>query len=443
MIVRAGIVVTLVLLGLFSVVYWTYAAGAPIGAVESVSYYSGALAALCMSVAMLLAARPRRVEGAFGGLDRMYRLHKYLGVASLALVLAHLATGMGGDDDDAAALAAPVAAESEVVDTGAGPDESEDDLDGLIGPLGMLSAIGFILLIVATLNRKIPYHKRIVTHKFMGLFFALVTGYISVVLLEGSRIPLASAPGLMLATLVPSALVAYLYTQLIRPRWRARPFTLEAVHTVGRTTELVLRPDESMFEFTPGQFAFVEIGAPGLTEVHPFSISSGVREGRLRFTVKALGDYTPRLRDHVHLLGARVRVEGPYGRFNPLGGLDRQVWIAGGIGITPFLSVMRTLDPEHGKTIHLYYCVREGKEAVFWDELTQRAILGGVSLHRIETETGARLGIERLVADLGDDLTRWEYYLCGPRPLTSAISKGLRRREVPARQIHDEPFELR
>ena len=198
-----------------------------------------------------------------------------------------------------------------------------------------------------------------------------------------------------------------------------------------------------MFDFTPGQFVFVEIDAPGLREVHPFSISSGAREGRLRFIVKALGDYTRRLRDHAHLRGASVRVEGPYGRFDPLGGLDRQVWIAGGIGITPFLSVMRTLDPEHGKTIRLYYCVREAKEAVFWDELTQRAILGGVSLHRIETETGARFGVERLVADLGDELTRWDYYLCGPQQMTGAISKGLRRRDVPARRIHNEAFELR
>ena len=443
MIVRAGIVVTLVFLGLFSVAYWTFAAGAPIGAAESVSYYFGALAALCMSIAMLLAARPRCAEGAFGGLDRMYRFHKYLGVAALVLMLAHLATGIEDDDEDAAALAAPVAAESEIVDTGEGPDEREDNLDGLIGLLGMISSVGFILLIVVTLNRKIPYHKWIVSHKFMGFFFALVTGHISVVLLEGSRIPLASAPGLVLATVVPSGLVAYVYTQLIRPRRRARPFTLEAVHTVGRATELVLRPDESMFDFTPGQFAFVEIDAPGLREAHPFSISSGAGDGHLRFTVKALGDYTRRLRDHVQLLGASVRVEGPYGRFDPLGGPDRQVWIAGGIGITPFLSVMRSLDPEHGKTINLYYCVREGKEAIFWGELTQRAILGGVSLHRIETEAGARLGIERLVADLGDDLTLWDYYLCGPRPLTSAISKGLRRREVPARQIHDEAFELR
>ena len=441
--VRAGNVVTLVFLGLFSVLYWTYAAGAPIGAVDSFFYYFGALAALCMSLAMLLAARPRSAEGAFGGLDRMYQLHKYLGVASLVLVLAHLATGMGGDDDDAAALATPVAAESEAVDTGADPGESEDDLDGIIGPLGMFAAIGFILLIIATLNRKIAYHKWIVSHKFMGLVFTLVTGHIAVVLFEGSRIPLISAPGLVLATLVPSALVAYLYTQLIRPRRRARPFTLEAMHTVGRATELVLRPDESMFEFTPGQFAFVEIDTPGLREAHPFSISSGAGEGHLRFTVRALGDYTRRLRDHVHLLGASVRVEGPYGRFDPMGGRDRQVWIAGGIGITPFLSVMRSLNTEHGKTVHLYYCVREAKEAVFWDELTQRAILAGVALHRIETETGARLGIERLVGDLGDDLTRWDYYLCGPRPLTSAMSRGLRRREVPARQIHDEAFELR
>ena len=443
MIVRAGIVVTSVFLGLFSVVYWTYASGAPIGAAESVSYYFGALAALCMSVAMLLAARPRCAEGAFGGLDRMYRFHKYLGVAALVLMLAHLATGMEDDDDDAPPLAALAAAESGVVGTGAGPDESQDDLDGLIGLLGMLSSVGFILLIVVTLNRKIPYHKWIVSHKFMGFFFALVTGHICVVLLEGSRIPLASAPGLVLATVVPSGLVAYAYAQLIRPRWRARPFTLEAAHTVGRATELVLRPDESMFRFTPGQFAFIEIDAPGFREAHPFSISSGAGDGHLRFTVRTRGDYTRRLRDHVRLLGASVRVEGPYGRFDPLGGRDRQVWIAGGIGITPFLSVIRSLDPEHGKTIHLYYCVREGKEAVFWGEMTQRAILGGVSLHRIETETGARLGIERLVADLGNDLTLWDYYLCGPQPLTSAISKGLRRREVPARQIHDEAFELR
>ena len=311
MVVRAGIVVTLAFLGLFSVAYWTYAAGAPIGAAESVSYYFGALAALSMSVAMLLAARPRCAEGAFGGLDRIYRFHKHLGVASLVLVLAHLATAMDDDDDDARPVSAAVASESRAVDTGADSDEDEDDLDGLIGLLGMISAVGYILLIVVTLNRKVPYHKWIVSHKFMGLIFSLVTIHISLVLLDGSRIPLPSAPGVVLATLVPSGLVAYVYTQLIRPRRRAHPFALEAVHRVGRATELVLRTDESMFEFTPGQFAFVEIDAPGLREAHPFSITSGAREGQLRFTVKERGDYTRRLRDHPPLLGARVRVEGP------------------------------------------------------------------------------------------------------------------------------------
>ncbi len=443
MVVRVGIVITLAFLSLFSVVYWIYAIGAPIGAAESVSYYFGALAALCMSVAMLLATRPRCAEGAFGGLDRMFRFHKYLGVAALVLVLAHLATGMEDDDDDAPTAAAAVAAQYQGVDTGADDDEADDDLDGLIGVLGMLSAVGFILLIVVTLNRKIPYHKWIVSHKFMGLFFSLATVHISLVLLEGSRIPLMSAPGLVLATLMPSGLLAYVYTQLIRPRRRQHEFAVEAVHSVGRATELVLRPDVSMFEFTPGQFAFVEIDAPGCREAHPFSISSGDRESYLRFTAKALGDYTRRLHNHPHLPGASVRVEGPYGRFNPIGGLVCQVWIAGGIGITPFLSVMRSLDPEHGKTIHLYYCVRDRKDAIFWGELTQHASHCGIALHLIETETAARLGVDRLVRDLGDDLTPWDYYLCGPQPLTSAIAEGLRRREVPARQIHDEAFELR
>ena len=401
MVVRVGIVVTLVFLGLFSFVYWIYATGAPIGAAESVSYYFGALAALCMSFAMLLAARPRCMEGAFGGLDRMYRFHKYLGVASLVLVLAHLATGMEDDDDDAPPVAAAVQAETPVVYTGAATVEDDDDLDGLIGVLGMLSAVGFILLIVVTLNRKIPYHKWLVSHKFMGLFFVLVTIHIFLVLLDGSRIPLTSTPGLVLATLVPGGLVAYVYTQLIRTRWRAHSFALEAVRPGEPRHGARAEADGSMFDFTPGQFAFVEIDAPGLEEAHPFSISSGAREGHLRFTVKALGDFTRRLRDHAHLPGASVRVEGPYGRFNPMGGHDRQVWIAGGIGITPFLSVVRSLGSDFGKTIHLYYCVREEREAVFWDELTQRAILGGISLHRIETESGVRLGVERLVAGPG------------------------------------------
>jgi len=51
--------------------------------------YSGALAIVCMSVAMMLAIRPRWPEHGLGGLDKMYRLHKWLGIAALVTAIAH------------------------------------------------------------------------------------------------------------------------------------------------------------------------------------------------------------------------------------------------------------------------------------------------------------------------------------------------------------------
>ena len=440
--VRTGVLGVAGLFVVYAALYWQHVIAAAMPFDAQLSYFLGSCAVICMVVGLLLSARPRPAESSFGGLDRMYKLHKYLGVATLLLFIAHFATVPGGPEGQVAAVGAvPAEAGAEPSAPGepAGGEEEELPID----LFGLIAMIGFTLLIVITLNRKIPYHRWIATHRFMGLFFIVVAAHVFMVLYDGEDIPLQSAPGAFLALLLVAGLASYVYKQLIYPSRQKHPFAVAAVNRLERATEVVLQPKDRMFPFEPGQFAFVTIDAAGFREAHPFTISSGAGEDVLRFTMKVLGDYTRRVRDDL-AAGADAAIEGPYGRFNPLRDSRKQVWIAGGIGITPFLSVLRTMAPGHGKTIRLYYCVRLSREALFLDELEARAAqLGGITIKLFDSGSGARIDAAALQKDLDGRAGEWSYYLCGPKPLATAISEGLAKRGVPARRIHTEEFEFR
>ena len=424
---RTGVWGVAAVFAVYAVLYWPQAVAAAMPPVAQLSYFAGSCSVICMALALMLSARPRPAETPFGGLDRMYRVHKYLGVAALLLFIAHYATVPGGPEGDGAG-AAPASG---------GEEELPIDLFGLI------AMIGFTLLIVVTLNRKIPYHRWIVTHRFMGLLFLVVGAHVFLALLDGEAIALASPPGGFLAALLLAGLTAYVWRQILQPRKGRHAFVVAAVNRLERATEVVLEPKGRMFSFEPGQFAFLTIDAGGFREAHPFTISSGAGEGTLRFTMKVLGDYTRRVRDELDP-GAGAAVDGPYGRFNPLNGPARQVWVAGGIGITPFLSVLRTMAPGHGKAIRLHYCVRTAREALFLDEIEARAAeVGGVTVTLFDSEAGRRLSADAVAAGLGSAPGEWSCWLCGPKPLVTALSGGLAARGMPARRIHAEEFEFR
>src|SRR5690606_38125149 len=103
---------------------------------------------------------------------------------------------------------------------------------------------------------------------------------------------------------------------------------------------------------------------------HPFTIASADQGDarRITFQIKGLGDYTKTL---VRRLGPghAVRVEGPYGRF--LHSRQRngaqQAWVAGGIGITPFLAWLEDIrqNPADAPQAQLHYCVRDAQKDPF------------------------------------------------------------------------------
>ena len=83
-----GLAVAAVFVG-YAALYWPHVVGTSMPLDAQLSYFAASCSVICMTLGLLLAARPRSLESWFGGLDRMYRLHKHLGVAALLLFIAH------------------------------------------------------------------------------------------------------------------------------------------------------------------------------------------------------------------------------------------------------------------------------------------------------------------------------------------------------------------
>lgn len=425
---KLGVTAILATLAAYSALHWLYVAGTELSLIEGLSYHVGALSVICMAFTIVISVRPKLVEDYFGGLDRMYQVHKWLGIGAMILFMVHFLTSVGGGEDDGMEVLSEL---------------TEDGNDGAIGAIGMFSMVGFILLTILTLNRKFAYHRWIKTHIFTGFFFGLATLHAIMAFRSGEAIAFGSVPGGMIAVALTAGLLAYVYKQTLYRTSQRYRFKLAEVVPMERATEVVLDPEGTRFDFRPGQFAFVKIRDKGFSEYHPFTISSGSNDPQLRFTMKVLGDYTRRVRDTL-VPGAEALVEGPYGRFSPLEGPARQVWLVGGIGITPFIASLRSMEPGHDKHIHLFYCVREREEALYLEEMEALAAkIGGVSIHLITSNDGGRLTAERVADRIDAAPAEYAYYFCGPRPMLKALKTGLIAKGVAPGAFHFEEFEMR
>jgi predicted ferric reductase len=211
--------------------------------------------------------------------------------------------------------------------------------------------------------------------------------------------------------------------------------------------EVTLAPVGERVRFRAGQFIFISFGGDGFSEEwHPFSVSSAETSGNLMIDVKSLGAYTEALtRLLPSMVGMTARVEGAYGRFTYRNFANmNQIWIAGGIGVTPFLSMAQTLGPE-AYNIDLYYSVKTASELVDLDTLARHQSLKPNQVFRTFpyiTETyKAHLNAEVLAKNSGD-LTQRDFLLCGPPNMMQAIRKQLMGLGVRERQIHSEEFSL-
>jgi len=412
--------------------------GEPVG--RHIGQLLGAESILLLSIGLVLISTLPWIEHWFDGIDRAAIWHRRVAISGLVLLAPHILLS------------------------------SNPNGTALGGPLGAIGAIGMVALAVWAIlprwqsiapvplrglvlaARDVPlvrdvrrlfggYERWRALHRTTGLFVA--AGFAHGVL---DATAFDAAPLLRWTYVVVGGvgLAFYLYRELF-----ARFFASLHDYEVAAVTEIddglveiAMRPLGRPVAFVPGQFAMVYLEAKDGWHRHPFTISSAPQEEVVRVTVKALGDYTSRLGGLVEP-GMPAVIGGPHGRFTHMKGTDRQVWIAGGVGVAPFLSWLRALDGDLDRSVDFFYTSSDG-EAPFAPEI--RAIAArhdSLHVHLVDTGTEGRLTPGRVLAETGGDPRGLSVFMCGPRGMLRTLQTGLRAQGVAARRIHREYFDWR
>lgn len=397
----------------------------------SLPYLTGDLAGVCsvylMAVTMVLAARPRSLEIWFGGIDASYLWHKRTGYAAFILLFPHwLLTGKG----------TPAITRDQVTAT---------IRDGAL--LGQVSLLALIILVVISMPRigtiiRLPYERWLFLHRLTGLFLAmgLLHGLILDKIIAGSWI-LKTA----YVVIAVGGIVAYAYDELfMRARAPRADYTVVAIsRPAGDIIDLRLSARGPGITVAPGQFVFLHIrGGKGWRE-HPFSVAGTSTDRQLRLTIRVAGRGTARLHTDLQL-GTPATVTGPYGAFDRTLGGPRQIWIAGGVGISPFLSWLPTLSPTDPTQIDLFYTVPSPADATYLPELQDAATrLPNLQVHPVYSRTDGRLTAATIAQSAAGLTPQTHVFLCGPPGLIEDLSRGLRHHGVPRANLHAEHFAFR
>lgn len=235
---------------------------------------------------------------------------------------------------------------------------------------------------------------------------------------------------------------------------KRKPYTVIEVEKAARNTySVTLEPQRgSVLSYLPGQFAFVSFKAENLpAEEHPFTLSSSPTWPQtLQFSIHCSGDWTRK----IGLLnaGETAVLDGPYGLFSHLVRAGRQeiVMIAGGIGITPMLSMLRYMaDTGDTRRITLIWSNRTREDKVYDQEfhgLEER--LPGLRLIDVFTREGdqeegsGRLDRGMLARLLADCDRRAAVFICGPPLMMKEIKGVMVRLGFKRGFIHLEEFAL-
>lgn len=402
-------------------------------------YLSGLLSIGLMSLAMLLATRPLWLEGPLGGMDRIYRAHKWAGILAAVFAASHwliklsssILKGLYGQSGKVPKL----------------HDGSWQEL--LRSPakdMGEWAVYALLAMVLIALWKRFPYRPWRFVHQAMPIIYLMLVFH---TLVLAPKAYWTQPIGLLLALLLGAGVYGSLVA-LGGRIGRARQVQGKVVgieQPAADILRLECELDEGWPGHHPGQFALLKLDAA--EGQHPFTIASADKgDRRISFQIKGLGNYTKGLAQRVRS-GQQVQVEGPYGRFllarhNPKA---HQLWIAAGIGITPFLAWLEALasDPQQNQAsrVRLHYCTKDAETDPFVAQLQGLC----TKLPRIElgihgSRQGQRLDVHTLAAtaDTGPDTEVW---FCGPEAMGRDIRDGLKTALGSRLSFHQEAFELR
>jgi predicted ferric reductase len=348
----------------------------------------------------------------------MYQWHHRVGMAAYVLLLAH-------------PLA--LAADAWQASPGLAWQTLSPFSQGWPVRLGWLSLLLLMLGLAATFATRLPYRSWRWLHVSLGVGVLVGLWHLLQLGIEEPVWPILALAAVFLGSRIlreDSGLAA-------------RPYIVQAAAPVADgLVEITLKPLAEPIAATAGQFVLVAFFAGptfrGCGEFHPFTVSSMGADRQIRVGIKALGDCTRRIQSIEP--GVLARVHGAFGTFLAERPAAPQLWLAGGIGITPFLALLRA-GPVSQET-RLVYLYRAENDAAFLQELRALAERDPqLSLQAVATGDEPP-NLDSLLPE-ARALARHECYLCGPPGMLAAVRHSLHERGITPRHIHFENFGFR
>ena len=394
----------------------------------------GFAAASMMALMFFLTSRYKRAALPFG-VDIIYYFHKHISLLLLLFATAHAVILLSAE---------PVVLEM----------LKPGHLNRYMAA-GIVSLVFLAVLVISSVWRKhlqIHYDNWRLIH----VFLAAAAFILALIHVEGVGYYIVTpAKRLVWGTIMTCWLLLLFYVRLVKPVLLLNnPYKIkEIIAERGNAHTLVVLPEQHRgIDFQPGQFVWLTMWhSPFSMKEHPFSISSSPEQkGELHFTIKALGDFSRRIKDAA--VGQAVYIDGPYGSFS----IDRQpsehgyVFIAGGIGIAPIMSMLRTLVNRKDDRAHiLFFAGSTIEKLTFYEELN--SLQDELDLKIVyllehppadwQGETGF-ISTKILERHLPKHLPALEYFICGPVPMIHLAEKELHSIGVPLHRLHSELFDF-
>lgn len=382
---------------------------------------SGFLAFGTLATVIILGTRMMFLERRLGGLDAMYLVHHVFGMAAVVFMSLH------------PLFLAAAYWRFRAWDAFFLPWVSLGNAAG-----GIALALAIVLVVLSVCSW-LPYQSWLATHRGMGAVLVLSIAHTLAV----GR----SVDGLVRVAVIlygAVAVAAYVYKvaayRHVGPRRRGTISSVSAADDVVRLTIELSRPFPSL---RPGQFLYLSVrGGAVPPESHPFSVV-GSTDRSLSLAAKRSGDYTAGLK--LAKEGDPVVLYGPYGGMHRhYVGSDRpHIWIAGGIGITPFRSLWEdAVTSGTARGVLLVWSVRDRKEAFLDSELATRN-REGLTYRLWESRSDGRLTAQGVAALAPFSLDGADVMLCGPDAMMYELSHQFIALGVPASRIYYETFSYR
>jgi predicted ferric reductase len=410
---------------LFPLVPWLMAGSVEdrfsgVATLKSVANLAALVGIAAWAANLVLASRIRPVERAFGGLEHLYRQHRRVGALVVVLAVTHALFLTLHAEGSALDLYLPAAGWSTFT--------------------GVIALVLLVALVAASVVGRVSYQTFVLVQRLIGAAFIL--GAVHTFAIHGTA---ADSPTLTiyLACLTTAGIASLGYRLIGGPLGIGRHrYCVDVVRRLDDDAiEITMAPVGRPVAFRAGQFVYATFHQSGIPrEAHPFTIASAPGDDSLRIAVKRFGDFTSsmmKLRP-----GSQSLLEGPFGSFNLRSDLAHpQTWIAGGIGITPFLSWARSLDGS--VPADLYYCMPGPEHAHFLDELYEIADRHPTfRVIPMRKRSLGRLTVSDIEA-VNPNLSQGHVFICGPPVMIDNLTTGLATRGVPPHRIHSEAFDFR